>query len=167
MVVSVNTARSTSSGHFPSNILQNTDVTVTTPARNLHSGTTNESNRGSPSATASSGRPTVRITLEPGGGLHQTANGVTTKLSLRNNDVSAVADASAAAFDRAIASESTPATPTKDKDKRVLRSQGGATARVNSSLARFFPDYEEVVFAEKKEPGSFTRRFKLEITDTV
>lgn len=73
-----------------------------------------------------------------------------TEIKISDDNVAAVAEASAVAFDNAITKEIT-STP-KEKDKRVLRSQGGSS-RSKSSLARFFPDFEDVVFGASKEPG--------------
>lgn len=104
------------------------------------------------------GRPPSRILDSGSGALQEHINGVVTGVELIKDDVAALADASATTFDRAITKNAAP--PTKDKDKRVLRSQDNSS-RPRSNLARFFPDFEEVVFGTPTEPGTLTNAMSV------
>lgn len=103
-------------------------------------------------ANLSAGRPPSKLVVkEPYGIVQQTINGVDTDLKIATGEHLSVADASLLGLKAT--QQVTLESSNQPKEKRVLRSQDGAS-RTRSDLAHFFPDYEEVVFGQPKEPGT-------------
>lgn len=96
------------------------------------------------------GRPPSRLLESSTGALQEHINGIATEVEVSKDDVPVLAKTSAANFEQAIGKDAAPAV--SNKDKRILRSQDNSS-RPKSSLARFFPDFEEVVFGNPPEPG--------------
>jgi hypothetical protein len=96
------------------------------------------------------GRPPTKLSLQPGNVVHEITNGVTTILAATETSSHTSSAISLSVADHAKDS----ATPGKTEEKRVLRSKDGSS-RVTSELARFFADYEEIVFGAPKEPGQY------------
>jgi hypothetical protein len=98
--------------------------------------------------TDSIGRPPTKLSLQPGNVVHETTNGVTTVLTASETPSTTSSGLSLLIGEHG----KPPVTSSKTGEKRVLRSKDGSS-RVTSELARFFADYEDIVFGLPKGPG--------------
>lgn len=103
------------------------------------------------------GRPPTKLSLQPNDEIRETTNGVITIIDLESKDLESSPKAATKIIKHALekVEEQSAASKTKESEKRTLRSKDGSS-RVTSDLARFFADYEDVVFGPPKDPGKFS-----------
>jgi len=100
------------------------------------------------------GRPPTKLSLQPNDEVRETTNGVITVIDLDSEDLKGSSEVATKVLQQALAKNEEQVVPgnVKESEKRTLRSKDGSS-RVTSDLARFFADYEDVVFGPPKEPG--------------
>lgn len=173
-----NTPRSAQSGRFvkkSSKAAQNRSIRsyfapapaqpLPTPSQpGLSSPDANNSPVASEDVPDSIGRPPSKLSLQPDNTIHEVLNGVTSIITISDDDVKDISKLSKLPSRHLIPNEEQKSVPSKSEssDKRVLRSKDGSS-KITSELSRFFADYDEVVFGPPKEPGElrYTKQLML------
>ena len=119
-------------------------------------------------AGAAPPQPPTRLSRpEPHGPLLETINGARNLLDINEDEISQ-ADTRSRASSKAPQAQqhqnAATAPPTKQEDKRTLRSHDDGP-KLKSELAIYFSNYDEIIFEPPKEPEFLTVNSMIHITD--